>query len=27
MVAPYIQLPVGGGSPPRPQPRPMPLPQ
>ena len=27
VVAPYIQLPAGGGLPPRPQPRPMPLPQ
>jgi hypothetical protein len=27
VVAPYIQLPVGGGSPPRPQPRPVPRPQ
>src|SRR5437868_2229861 len=26
MVAPYIQLPVGGGSPARPQPRPVPVP-
>jgi hypothetical protein len=27
VVAPYIQLPVGGGLPPRPQPRPVPRPQ
>jgi hypothetical protein len=27
MVAPYIQLPAGGGVPPRPRPRPVPLPQ
>jgi hypothetical protein len=27
VVAPYIQLPVGGGMPPRPMPRPVPLPQ
>lgn len=27
VVAPYIQLPVGGGSPPRPQPQPRPLPR
>jgi hypothetical protein len=26
MVAPYIQLPVSGGSPARPQPRPVPVP-
>jgi hypothetical protein len=27
VVAPYIQLPAGGGPPPRPQPRPLPRPQ
>nr|WP_042324355.1 hypothetical protein [Paraburkholderia ginsengisoli] len=27
VVAPYIQLPAGGGSPPRPLPRPVPRPQ
>jgi len=27
VVAPYIQLPAGGGVPPRPIPRPVPLPQ
>lgn len=27
VVAPYIQLPAGGGMPPRPIPRPVPLPQ
>ena len=27
VVAPYIQLPVGAGVPPRPMPRPVPLPQ
>ncbi|NML35280.1 hypothetical protein [Paraburkholderia antibiotica] len=27
VVAPYIQLPAGGGVPPRPRPRPTPLPQ
>ena len=27
VVAPYIQLPAGGGVPPRPMPRPVPLPQ
>ncbi|WP_442794002.1 hypothetical protein [Paraburkholderia sp. HD33-4] len=27
VVAPYIQLPTGGGMPPRPMPRPVPLPQ